>query len=372
MRILQLEAALAESGLAAEAADELRVALAPLQQPDASAPSPSAALAALFPAEGNAPSPSATLTPIRGRGRRAVSGALVLALASVGATGLSAAANTLPTPWQHQVSEFAHRYLPFDLPEPRLGPSRQREPLSGAGTPRTTAGALVPSGPQARQAPRDHAPSSTAFVPRESPAKPAGDRDATAARPPRSTPVTTTRSSTRWEHSVVRSAPAPTSAPPAAPSTSSGKKSTGPQKSPDAAAPADSKATGKNTGKDAGKGTGSKSANPQGPGAGRGGGADRLPAQGPGAPSGQGATGKGPVSGPVKGPATGPVLEVVRGSGGQGGPGGATTGPGDTVETGLDAPRPQPPRALAPQRPARGAFDELGRHHPHHGLAARR
>ena len=48
----------------------------------------------------------------------AVAGALVLALSGVGATGLSAAANTLPRPLQHQVSQFSHHYLPFDLPEP--------------------------------------------------------------------------------------------------------------------------------------------------------------------------------------------------------------------------------------------------------------
>ena len=208
MRSPQLESMLAESGLAAEAADELRAALAPLQQPDTSAPAPSEALAALFPQGESASAPVGTVTPIRARGRRAVSGALVLALASVGATGLSAAANTLPTPWQHQVSEFAHRYLPFDLPEPRLGPPRERAPLSGAGTPRTTAGTLVPSRPHARQAPRDDAPSTTVVVPRGRLAK-AAVADATVARTPRSAQVTTTRSSTRWEHSVAWSAPAP-------------------------------------------------------------------------------------------------------------------------------------------------------------------
>ena len=47
-----------------------------------------------------------------------MAGALVLALSGVGATGLSAAANTLPRPLQHQVSQFSRDYLPFDLPEP--------------------------------------------------------------------------------------------------------------------------------------------------------------------------------------------------------------------------------------------------------------
>ena len=36
----------------------------------------------------------------------------------MGATGLSAAANTLPRPFQHQVAQFSHDHLPFDLPEP--------------------------------------------------------------------------------------------------------------------------------------------------------------------------------------------------------------------------------------------------------------
>ena len=53
--------------------------------------------------------------------KRALAGVLVLALSGVGATGLSAAANTLPRPLQHQVSEFSRHYLPFDLPEPPIG-----------------------------------------------------------------------------------------------------------------------------------------------------------------------------------------------------------------------------------------------------------
>lgn len=350
MRTPQLESMLAESGLAAEAADELRAALAPLQQPDTAAPAPSEALAALFPQGESASAPVGTVTPIRARGRRAVSGALVLALASVGATGLSAAANTLPTPWQHQVSEFAHRYLPFDLPEPRLGPPRQREPLSGAGTPRTTAGTLVPSRPHARQAPRDDAPSTTVVVPRERLAK-ATVADATVARTPRSAQVTTTRSSTRWEHSVAWSAPAPapTSPPTSAPTKSAGTKSTGPKKSSDSAQDA-SKDQGKDQGKDAGKGTGSKSANPQDPGEGE----EAVPTASPlkgQAPVLVTGPGKGPVSGPVEGPSTGPVIEAVRGSGGKGGPGDVTSGPGDTVETGPDAPRGpdgKPDKTLGP------------------------
>ena len=52
----------------------------------------------------------------------------MLAFSSVGATGLSAAANTLPRPLQHQVSEFSRHFLPFDLPEPPGRP--ERAPLS--------------------------------------------------------------------------------------------------------------------------------------------------------------------------------------------------------------------------------------------------
>ena len=52
------------------------------------------------------------------------------------ATGLSAAANTLPRPLQHGVSQFSQHYLPFDLPEP---PPPPKEPPS--------LGAPMPPGP---------------------------------------------------------------------------------------------------------------------------------------------------------------------------------------------------------------------------------
>lgn len=92
--------------------------------PDA-APSPSAELAALLdrPRASRA-APYGLVARLRERGRLAArrsgaaSGAVVLALTGVGATGLSAAANSLPAPLQHRVSEFSRSYLPFDFPEP--------------------------------------------------------------------------------------------------------------------------------------------------------------------------------------------------------------------------------------------------------------
>ena len=138
----QLDALFAEVGLTPPD-DDLRGALSTLVEPVAVAPAPSADLLALF-GEAGATSgrpadvrpveeshPRVARLPLHVRGRRAVSGALVLAISGVGATGLSAAANTLPTPWQHHVSQFSQRYLPFDFPEP---PDRLQRPLSGAGS----------------------------------------------------------------------------------------------------------------------------------------------------------------------------------------------------------------------------------------------
>ncbi len=380
MRSTQLEAMLEESGLDAEAGDDLRAALAPLQQPDTCSPAPSDALAALFPATETgtpvAEVPPAPVTPLRTRGRRAVSGALVLALAGVGATGLSAAANTLPAPWQQHVSEFSHRYLPFDLPGPRPAPPRTRPPLSGAPQPRAAAKRLSPA-PKQRHVPRADA-AVTAQVPQRA------TKDAAQVRPaatPRVAPTTTTRPATR--HSSW-AGPSPAAAPTAAPTSqprSDGQKSTGTHAPPPdpaaaetsspmaaayaapAAAPAkngqDSKNTGskntgsKNTGskstgsKDGGsknggaQDTGAESANPQDAGKGSGGqdtGPTVTPVKTP-------APVTGPIGGLVEGPTTGPVLDVVRGDGGKKGPGEDTSGPGDTVESGPHerAPQADPP-----------------------------
>lgn len=107
----RIEEMFAESGLLLEEGDGLAEALAPLEQLAQDRPAPSAELAALF-------GQAEEVTSLAERRKRAVAGALVLALSAVGATGLSAAANTLPRPLQHRVSEFSQHYLPFDLPEP--------------------------------------------------------------------------------------------------------------------------------------------------------------------------------------------------------------------------------------------------------------
>lgn len=110
-----LQEMLAESGLAREEMTDVVEMLAPLDDLVQEVPAPSAELAALLgPDRGVHPRPRALFGGRRG----AVAGVVVLALSGVGATGLSAAANTLPRPLQHRVSQFSHHYLPFDLPEP--------------------------------------------------------------------------------------------------------------------------------------------------------------------------------------------------------------------------------------------------------------
>ena len=111
-RILEM---LEESGFDHDEMAEVVDALAPLDELADRAPAPSVELAALLgPASSGASHPTAS----RSRARGAAVGAVVIALSSVGATGLSAAANTLPRPFQHEVAEFSRDYLPFDLPEP--------------------------------------------------------------------------------------------------------------------------------------------------------------------------------------------------------------------------------------------------------------
>ena len=119
MSLVQIEQLLTESGLSTEETPELVDVLATLDDlPEA--PAPSAALAAVF--EGRRAFLAAE--GASGPRKRAMAGVLVLALSGVGATGLSAAANTLPGPLQHQVSEFSRNYLPFDLPEPPGRPAQ--------------------------------------------------------------------------------------------------------------------------------------------------------------------------------------------------------------------------------------------------------
>ncbi len=117
----QLDAMLAESGFDPEESGDLVTLLAPLQDTVAAEPVPSAALLVLFGEAAprtsyDGPVPWATWPGIAAR--RALVGAVVLAISGVGATGLSAVANTLPEPWQRGVSDFSHHYLPFDLPQP--------------------------------------------------------------------------------------------------------------------------------------------------------------------------------------------------------------------------------------------------------------
>ncbi|ROR89785.1 hypothetical protein [Nocardioides aurantiacus] len=123
----QLDALLAESvdGLDAVDRDHLREELGSLLSlVDDTPPTPSAELAELLgpPAPEAAAGPDlARVVPLRRLTgpRGAVTGAVVLAVATVGATGLSAAANSLPAPLQRQVSELSRSYLPFDFPRPR-------------------------------------------------------------------------------------------------------------------------------------------------------------------------------------------------------------------------------------------------------------
>jgi hypothetical protein len=119
---LRIEEMLLESDLDLAELGDVVDLLAPLGELSETSPLPSAELEELF----TASPPVAPVTALLGRRRGAVAGALVLAISGVGATGLSAAANTLPRPWQHGVSQFSQRYLPFDLPEP---PKRAKSPL---------------------------------------------------------------------------------------------------------------------------------------------------------------------------------------------------------------------------------------------------
>ncbi|WP_445257938.1 hypothetical protein [Nocardioides aurantiacus] len=121
---------------------------------DDTPPTPSAELAAVL----GLPSPPqrrtlATVLPLHAgpaRPRRrltgprgAVTGAVVLAAATVGATGISAAANSLPAPLQRRVADLSHDYLPFDFPTPRgaldRGPTSQEPPASGGQRPEPVA-----------------------------------------------------------------------------------------------------------------------------------------------------------------------------------------------------------------------------------------
>lgn len=116
----QLAGMLAESGLEPEVFGPLAAALEPLAALADEVPAPSAELRALLGERDPVP-PRAVgqmvLSPL-GRGSGVAAAALAVALSGMCATGLSAAANTLPSPLQHHVSDFSRRYLPFDFPQP--------------------------------------------------------------------------------------------------------------------------------------------------------------------------------------------------------------------------------------------------------------
>jgi hypothetical protein len=121
MTLSQLDAMLAESGVAPDEGTGFATLLAPLTDLAAQTAVPSAELRALFDQHEADSIDEQVRVPRLGRpprGRGAVVGAVVLALSGVGGTGLSAAANTLPGPLQHEVSQFSHHYLPFNFPEP--------------------------------------------------------------------------------------------------------------------------------------------------------------------------------------------------------------------------------------------------------------
>jgi hypothetical protein len=124
----RIQEMLSESGWATAEMTDVADLLAPLEELVGETPAASPELAALF--------SGARARPAAPRGRHsAVAGVVVLALSGVGATGLSAAANTLPAALQHRVSQFSHSYLPFDLPEP---PARHRHVSGLAPLPTTT------------------------------------------------------------------------------------------------------------------------------------------------------------------------------------------------------------------------------------------
>lgn len=175
----RIEEMLSESGLPTGDLADLVDVLAPLEHVAEEAPTPSPQLAALFGPAAEAP------VPLSVRRKRAIAGALVLAVSGVGATGLSAAANTLPRPIQHRVHEFSKHYLPFVLPEPPppgqplgadvLPPMPSAEPRPGDPNASRSAQqrADVPTGPDTAARPRqvnvyvtgsDAAPSPNAYA----------------------------------------------------------------------------------------------------------------------------------------------------------------------------------------------------------------
>ena len=183
----QLEQLLHECDLDPEVHDDLAGRLAALADLADEAPTPDEALLALFgetapplaaasePGAGVASPVPAVVVPLPVRARRLVAGVVVLAVSGVGATGLSAAANTLPAALQRQVSDFARHHLPFDLPAP---PRDEEPPLSLGSAPGPVVPTADPSGepgPRVRSqhpATEEHAPSRSVSYAVARPARP--------------------------------------------------------------------------------------------------------------------------------------------------------------------------------------------------------
>ena len=127
MSAARLEEILAEAGLAPTAQAELSRLLLPLAATTDLPPEARCGLPLLF-GESTEGGDLGVLVPgphaVRPwRVRTATVGAVVLAISSVGATGLSAAANSLPSAVQHHVSQFSRHYLPFEFPKARDRPA---------------------------------------------------------------------------------------------------------------------------------------------------------------------------------------------------------------------------------------------------------
>jgi hypothetical protein len=291
----RIEEMIAESGLDAEEMSDVLVALAPLAAPADEVPAPTAELAKVL-----GPGHRQTgreVSQLFGPRRSAVVGVLVLALSGVGATGLSAAANTLPRPLQHEVSKFSRHYLPFDLPEPP--PQVAPELPLGAGQPqpgdpRLDDGVTASRSAQPRQG-----------VTAEEPAADHPDTPLAQAHPTPSASPSLAPSSTASAEPQSGYAPRPSTSSSPSPSPSAGGSTPG-KGTPD---PRDGhKSPGKGHGK-------------PGPGDGKGGGQGGGP--GPGTDPGDGqanpgnpAPGEQPVPDPGQEPAPGggettPTLPVV-------------------------------------------------------------
>ncbi|HET7388779.1 MAG TPA: hypothetical protein VFJ19_19165 [Nocardioidaceae bacterium] len=142
---------LLDADLPADESDELVGFLTSLRDSaESEQPMPDARLAALFAStavDGNPdaldePETDTSVVRLRRRDGRLASAAAALAISTVAATGVAAAANELPAPAQLVVSHFSQHFLPFEFPAPPpLSPSPDD---SGAGQPAAPAGTREP------------------------------------------------------------------------------------------------------------------------------------------------------------------------------------------------------------------------------------